>query len=132
MRKYRIWIPIIASIVAITGAISVQADSSKEVQPVQAMSGIITDALETGKILLASSDKIVVSFKKDYGIKPGDYLEIFEPLDPKKKGGEENLFKKIGLGIIVEKIDVQQAVCIIDSSVKEISLGNLVRVVTPR
>jgi hypothetical protein len=133
MSNCRIWVPILALILLIAGAGSAQATgSNKEVLPAQAMSGIVMEALETGKILLASNDKIMVVLKQDYGLKPGDALEIFQPLDPKKKEDDKALYKKIGLGIVIEKIDARNVLCIIESSSKEISLGDLVRVVVPR
>ena len=71
-------------------------------------------------------------YKEVYGTKLGDCVEIYQPLDPEKKEGDGALYRKIGLGIIIEKIDEKKAVCIIDSSTKEISVGDLVRVVNPR
>jgi len=96
------------------------------------MSGIIKGTFEPRKLLLSSNDKIVIDLKKVYGMKPGDYVEIYQPLDPEKKEDDEALYRKIGLGIIIEKIDEKKAVCIIDSSIKEISVGDLVRVVNPQ
>jgi hypothetical protein len=110
-----------------------QADNSqKEVLPAYSMSGIIQGAFEPRKLLLSSNDKIVIDLKNVYGTKPGDYVEIYQPLDPEKKWDDEALYRKIGLGIIIEKMDEKKAVCIIDSSIKEISVGDLVRVVNPQ
>jgi hypothetical protein len=134
MSRYRYWIQLINPIIFILILISLaQAENSKkEVLPASSMSGIIKGTFEPGKLLLSSNDKIVIDFKKAYGTKLGDYVEIYQPVDPEEKEGGEALYRKIGLGIIIEKIDEKKAVCIIDSSQKEISVGNLVRVVNPR
>jgi len=134
MSRYRHWIQILNPILLILILISLaQAENSKkEVLPASSMSGIIKGTFEPGKLLLSSNDKIIIELKEIYGTKPGDYVEIYQPLDPKEKEGGEALYRKIGLGIIIEKIDEKKAVCIIDSSQKEISVGNLVRVVSPR
>lgn len=130
----RRWIQILKPILFILILISpAQADNTKkEVLPAHSMSGIIKGTFEPGKILLSSNDKIIIELRKIYGTKPGDYVEIYQPLDPEKTGDGETSYRKIGLGIIVEKIDEKNAVCIIDSSTKEISVGDLVRVVNPR
>ena len=134
MSRYRRWIQMLNQVLFILILIGLaQADNSqKEVLPAYAMSGIIKGTFEPGKLLLSSNDKIVIDLKKVYGTKPGDYVEIYQPLDPEKKEDDEALYRKIGLGIIIEKIDEKKAVCIIDSSIKEISVGDLVRVVNPQ
>jgi len=134
MSRYRRWIQRLNQVLFILILIGLaQADNSqKEVLPAYAMSGIIKGTFEPGKLLLSSNDKIVIDLKKVYGTKPGDYVEIYQPLDPEKKEDDEALYRKIGLGIIIEKIDEKKAVCIIDSSIKEISVGDLVRVVNPQ
>jgi len=134
MSRYRYWIQILNPILFILILISLaQAENSKkEVLPASSMSGIIKGTFEPGKLLLSSNDKIIIELKEIYGTKPGDYVEIYHPLDPEAKEGGEALYRKIGLGIIIEKIDEKIAVCIIDSSQKEISVGDLVRVVNPR
>lgn len=132
MSRARICICIFVTIVFFAATDSARTENrNKEVLPVDFMSGIITMPFEAGKILLASNDKILIGFNKDYGIKSGDYLEIFQALDPDEKEDENGLYRKIGLSIIIEKIDPTHAVCIIDSSVKEVAVGDLVRVVHP-
>jgi hypothetical protein len=96
------------------------------------MSGIIQGAFEPRKLLLSSNDKIVIDLNKAYGVKPGDQIELFQPLNPGSEIQDSTLYRKIGLGIIIERIDERKAVCIIDSSTKEISVGDLVRVVNPQ
>ncbi|RPH84048.1 MAG: hypothetical protein EHM75_11355 [Desulfobacteraceae bacterium] len=134
MSRYRHWIQILNPILFILILISLaQADNSKkELLPAYSMSGIITGTFEQGKILLSSNDKIVIDLNKAYGIKPGDQIELFQPLSPGSEIQDNTLYRKIGLGIIIEKMDERKAVCIIDSSIKEISVGDLVRVVNPR
>jgi hypothetical protein len=134
MSMPRRWIQVVNPILFILILIiPAQADiSKKEVLPAVSMSGIITGTFETGKLLLSSNDKIVIDLNKDYGIKPGDHIELFQPLSPGSEIQDNTLFRKIGLGIIIEKIDERKVVCIIDSSTKEISVGDLVRVVNPR
>jgi hypothetical protein len=134
MSRYRRWIQILNPILFILILIGLaQADNSqKEVLPAYSMSGIITGTFEHGKLLLSSNDKIVIDLNKDYGIKPGDQIELFQPLSPGSEIQDSTLYRKIGLGIIIEKIDEKKAVCIIDSSIKEISVGDLVRVVNPQ
>ena len=133
MSRCRICICILVAIVFFAATDAVRAENrSKEVLPADFMSGTITTSFESGKILLASNDKIIIDFKTDYGIKPGDYLEIFQALALDKKEDEDGLYRKIGLAIVIEKIDPRHAVCIIDSSVKEVAVGDLVRVVHSR
>jgi len=134
MRMPRPWIQILNPILLVLILISVgQADNGKkEVLPFYSMSGIIAGTFEQGKILLSSNDKIIINLNKGYEMKPGDYLEIYQPLNPEGKKDDQALYRRVGLGIIVEKIDERHAVCIIDSSAKEISVGDLVRVVNPR
>ena len=134
MSRYRRWIQLFNPILFILILISLaQADNSqRELLPAVSMSGIITGTFEHGKLLLSSNDKIVIDLNKDYGIKPGDQIELFQPLSPGSEIQDNTLYRKIGLGIIIEKIDEKKAVCIIDSSTKEISVGDLVRVVNPR
>ena len=134
MSRHRHWIQILNPILFMLILInSVQADNlKKEILPAYTMSGIITGTFEPGKILLSSNDKIVIDFNKDYGVKPGDHIEVFQPLSPGSEIQDNTLYRKVGLGIILEKIDERKVVCIIDSSTKEISVGDLVRVVNPR
>jgi hypothetical protein len=133
MSRCRICICILVVIVFFAATDLSRAENrSKEVLPADFMSGTITTPFESGKILLASNDKIIIEFKTDYGIKPGDYLEIFQTLTLNGQEDENGLYRKIGLGIVIEKIDPTHAVCIIDSSVKEVAVGDLVRVVHSR
>ncbi len=134
MSRYRHWIHILYPLLfSLIFTCAGQAENSKkEVLPASAMSGIIKGTFEPGKLLLSSNDKIVIDLEKVSGTKPGDYVEIYQPLDIEKKKDGEALYRKIGLGILIEKIDEKKAICIIDSSVKEISVGDLVRVINPR
>jgi hypothetical protein len=133
MSRCRIYIFILVATVFCATADLVRAEKPrKEVLPAEFMSGTITTPFESGKILLASNDKIIVDFKKDYGVKPGDYLEIFQVLAHDKTEDENDVYRKIGLGIVIERIDPKHAVCIIDSSIKEVAVGDLVRVVHSR
>jgi hypothetical protein len=134
MRMPRHWIQILNPILFVLILIGVaQADNGKkEVLPFYSMSGIIAGTFEQGKILLSSNDKIIIDLNKGYEMKPGDYVEIYQPLNPEGKKDDQALYRKVGLGILIERIDERHAVCIIDSSVKEISVGDLVRVVNPR
>lgn len=134
MSMLRHWIQIFSSLLFVLILISLaQADNNKkEVLPASVMSGFISGTFEAGKLLLSSNDKIVVDFITTSGTKLGDSVEIYQPLDPEKKEGDGVLYRRIGLAIIIEKIDEKKAVCIIDSSSKEIAVGNWVRIVTPR
>ena len=87
MSRYRHWIQILNPILFILILISpAQADNSKkEVLPAFSMSGIITGTFEPGKLLLSSNDKIVIDLNEDHGMKPGDHVEIYQPLDPEEK-----------------------------------------------
>jgi hypothetical protein len=133
MRMPRPWIQLFSPIlfVLILTGLAPADNGKKEVLPFGAMSGIIQGTFEPGKILLSSNDKIVISLNQGYRAKPGDFLEIYQPLDSERQKDGQAFYRKVGLGIIIEKIDEQHAVCIIDSSVKEISVGDLVRVVNP-
>ena len=134
MSRYRHWIQILKPILFILILVSLaRAENGRiEVLPGSSMSGIIKGSFEPGKLLLSSNDKIVIELNKVYGIKPGDQIEFFQPLSPGSEIQDNTLYRKIGLGIIIEKMDERKAVCIIDSSIKELSVGDLVRVVNPR
>jgi hypothetical protein len=134
MSMPRYWIQILKPILFILILVSpAQAENSKkEVLPASVMSGFISGTFEAGKLLLSSNDKIVVDLITTSGTKLGDGVEIYQPLDPEKKEGDGVLYRRIGLATIIEKIDEKKAVCIIDSSIREISVGDLVRVVNPR
>jgi hypothetical protein len=134
MSRHRLWIQILNPILFILILISpaLAENSRKEVLPASSMSGIIAGTFEPGKILLSSNDKIVIDLNKASGVKPGDQIELFQPLSPGSEIQDNTLYRKIGLGIIIEKIDERKVVCIIDSSTKEISVGDLVRVVNSR
>jgi hypothetical protein len=127
------WLQVISPVILLILAVGMaRADSDHEIQPGSAMSGIISGTLEGGKLLLAANDKVIVDLKQVFGIKPGDYAEIFQPLNTEEKEKEKVLYKKVGLGIILENIDGKKAVLIIDSSIKEITVGDLVRLGAPR
>jgi hypothetical protein len=134
MSRHRLWIQILNPILFVLILIgpALAENSRKEVLPASSMSGIIAGTFEPGKILLSSNDKIVIDLNKASGVKPGDQIELFQPLSPGSEIQDNTLYRKIGLGIIIEKIDEKKVVCIIDSSTKEISVGDLVRVVDSR
>ena len=122
-----------AVILLATGLALASADQgNKEVLPFESMTGVISGTLEPAKILLSSNDKIIIDLNGAPGIKPGDYVEVFQPLDLKTSEKGKPFFRKVGLAIIIEKLNETKAVAIIDSSVKEISVGDLVLVVNPR
>jgi hypothetical protein len=122
-----------AVIFLVVGLASAQADQgNREVLPFESMAGVISGTLEPAKLLLSSNDKIIIDLNKALGIKPGDYVEIFQPLDLKTDEKGKPYFRKVGLAIVIEKINETKAIGIIDSSVKEISVGDLVLVVNPR
>jgi hypothetical protein len=134
MSRPKPWIQILYPILLMLILIgSAQADNlNKEILPAYTLSGSITGTFESGKILLSSNDKVLIELNQAYGNKPGDQVELFQPLSPGSEIQDNTLYKKVGLGIILERIDERKVVCIIDSSSKEISVGDLVRVVNPR
>lgn len=118
---------LVTFLLLIAAGLALADQGSREVFPASSMSGTIVGTFERGKLLLASNDKITVTLIKAQETKPGDYLEIYQPLFPDIKDEENPLYKKVGLAIVLEKMDDKNVVCIIDSSMKEISLGDLVR-----
>jgi hypothetical protein len=109
-----------------------QEKADRELRPASHLSGTIIAPLESGKLILSSGDKVLVFLVEKMRVKTGDHLEIFQPLSTGKNDLPDPLFRRVGLAVLLEKIDERSMVCIIDHSAKEITVGDRVFLVPSR
>lgn len=103
-----------------------QEKVNREIRPASQMSGTIIAPLESGKQILTAGDKFIVGLVKKFEVKPGDHLEIFNQPSLGQKESPDPFFQRIGLAVFLEKIDAGRILCVIDHSVKEVSVGDWV------
>jgi hypothetical protein len=108
------------------------AQERQEIRPTSRMSGTIVAPLDQGKQALSGGDKVLISLREDLPLKPGDFLEVFQPVDPTDKDAKDPLLKKIGLAVLLEKVKEKLYLCVIDASTREVSIGNQVLIVETR
>jgi hypothetical protein len=98
--------------------------ASQEIRPPSQLSGTIVSPVEERKQALSSGDKIFVTLDKSRPVKKGDTLEIFQqaylPLD----GKTAFPFVLVGKVVVLEIIHERLLLVIIDSSNKEIAVGD--------
>jgi hypothetical protein len=98
--------------------------ASQEIRPASEMSGTIISPLEERKQVLSAGDKVFVSLDRERPVKKGDMPEIFQPssLPFERKGNFP--FSKAGQVIVLEIVSNRLLLCQIESSVKEIGVGD--------
>lgn len=99
-------------------------EAPREIRPNSQLIGTILAPKEERKQALSQGDMIFVGVEKNRQVKKGDILEIFQQtLLP----GEENKppwFAKAGQVIILEIINERLFLCMIESSTKEVAVGD--------
>jgi hypothetical protein len=129
----RTWvIPLIGWICLAASLTWAEERVNREIRPISNMSGTIISPLETGKQILSMGDKIVVGLAGKIEVKPGDHLEIFQSLSREPDESLDSSLRRIGMAVFLEKIDERRILCIIDYSVKEVSVGDWVFLVPSR
>jgi hypothetical protein len=98
--------------------------ASQEIRPPSQFSGIIVSPVEERKQALHAGDKIFVTLDKTRPVKKGDTLEIFQQTDLIIDGKPTFPFVRAGEVIILEIIDERLLLCVIESSSKEIAVGD--------
>jgi len=99
--------------------------ASQEIRTASQLAGTIVAPMEARKLALSSGDKIYVSLNNVRPVKKGDVLEIFQqtslPADGQKK---ELYFAKVGQAVVLEIINERLLLCMIDSTKREIAVGD--------
>jgi hypothetical protein len=98
--------------------------ASPDIRPGSQLNGIIVAPKEERKLALSKGDEIFVATEKSLPVKKGDVLEIFQPIS--LSAGEEKVpwFAKAGEIVILEIINDRFFLGVIDSSTKEITVGD--------
>ena len=80
--------------------------------------------MEERKQALSTGDKVFVSLSKTIPVKKGDILEIFQQNTLTIEKNKTYPFSKAGRVIVLEIINEHLLLCVIDSSIKEIAVGD--------
>lgn len=100
--------------------------ASPEVRPAGQMSGTIIAPLEERKQALAAGDKVYVALDRDRPVKKGDLMEIYQPAPMVLEGKPLFTYTRAGEVIILESVNDRLFLAVIESSNKEISVGDRV------
>jgi hypothetical protein len=98
--------------------------NSKELRPASQMNGWITVPLEEAKQALSTGDKILVALEKPRPVKKGDKLEIFQSIVSRQEAPKDGLMNKVGRAVVLEINDQGILLCMIESSIREIGVGD--------
>ncbi len=98
--------------------------ASQEIRPASDMAGTIISPLEERKQALSSGDKIFVSLDKAFPVKKGDIPEIFQPTSLPVEGKVIFPYIRAGQAVILEIINNRLLLCLIESSIREIAVGD--------
>jgi hypothetical protein len=98
--------------------------ASKDIRSGSEMIGTITAPKEERKQALSQGDLIFVEIEKDLPVIKGDVLDIFQPTSLPKEETKPQWFVRAGQIIIMEIINTRLFLGIIDSSIKEIAVGD--------
>jgi hypothetical protein len=98
--------------------------ASQEIRPPSQLSGTIVSPVEERKQALSSGDKIFVTLDKSRPVKKGDTLEIFQQAYLPLVGKTAFPFVLVGKVVVLEIIHERLLLGIIDSSNKEIAVGD--------
>jgi hypothetical protein len=125
MTNFNKWVLNLSVILGITWfSFSWVFGASQEIRPPSQMSGTIVSPLEERKQALSSGDKIFVALDLSRPVRKGDTLEIFQPSDAIIDGKPAILFAKAGEVVILEVINDYLLLGIIESSSREIAIGD--------
>jgi hypothetical protein len=98
--------------------------ASQDIRPPSQLSGTIVSPVEERKQALSSGDKIFVTLDKSLPVKKGDTLEIFQETYLILESKPAFTLVKTGEVVILEVINERLLLCIIESSSKEIAVGD--------
>ncbi len=98
--------------------------ASQEIRPASQTFGTIVSPVEERKQTLSSGDKIFVTLDKTLPVKKGDTLEVFQQAQVTIDGKPAFPFVRAGKVIILEIINERLLLCVIESSSKEIAVGD--------
>ena len=96
----------------------------KEIRPNSQLIGTILAPKEERKQALSQGDMIFVGVEKNRQVKKGDILEIFQQTLLPGEESKSLWFAKTGQAIILEIINERLFLCMIESSTKEIAVGD--------
>ncbi len=99
-------------------------ETPKEIRPITELGGIIVAPKEERKQALSQGDMIFVGVEKTRQVKKGDILEIFQLTSLPVEENKPLWFSKAGQVIILEIINERLFLCTIESSTKEIAVGD--------
>lgn len=99
-------------------------EAPKEIRPLSELTGIIVAPKEERKQALSSGDIVFVNFEKALPIKKGDRLEIYQSSLVAAGEITTPIFSRAGQIIILENINERQYLSIIESSNREIAVGD--------
>ena len=111
-------------LVIVWGSFTWVFGASQEIRQTSQMSGTIVAPLEERKQALSSGDKIFVSLDKTRPVKKGDALEIYQQAFLSIERKLVYPFTLAGQVTILEIINERLLLCIIESSIKEIAIGD--------
>ena len=111
-------------LLTVLGSLTWVFGASQEIRPPSQLSGTIVSSLEERKQALSSGDKIFIALDKNRPVKKGDSLEIFQKAYLMIEGKPAFPFVRAGQVIILEIIDDRLLLGIIESSTKEIAVGD--------
>jgi hypothetical protein len=108
----------------VAGSFTWVLGASQEIRPPSQLSGTIASPVEERKQALSSGDKIFVTLDTSLPVKKGDTLEIFQQAYMLLEGKPSFPFVKTGVVVILEVINERLLLCVIESSSKEIAVGD--------
>jgi len=111
---------LVSCLCSFTGAIG----ASPDIRPGSQLIGTILAPKEERKQALAQGDTIFAGVEKALPVKKGDVLEIFQPISLSTAEKDPLWFAKAGEVIILEIINERLFLVVIDSSTKEIAVGD--------
>jgi hypothetical protein len=106
------------------GSLSWVFGASQEIRQASQMSGTIVAPVEERKQALSSGDKIFVSLDKTRPVRKGDTFEIFQQAFLGVEGKPVFPFVRVGEVTVLEIINERFLLCVIESSIKEIAIGD--------
>jgi hypothetical protein len=98
--------------------------ASQEIRPADQLAGSIIAPLEERKQALSAGDKIFIALDKNRPVKKGDLLEIFQPAPLTREGKSLVYFSKAGQVVVLELVNDRMLLGVIESSDKEIAVGD--------
>ena len=111
-------------LVIVWGSFTWVFGASQEIRQASQMSGTIVAPMEERKQALSSGDKIFVTLDKTRPVIKGATLEIFQQAFLGVEGKPVFPFVRVGEVTVLEIINERFLLCVIESSTKEIAVGD--------